>query len=217
MREKCSNTEFSSGPCFPAFWLNTYLLRKSPSSIWIQENKDQKNSVFRHISCMTRLKTFHFSSQAIRDAYHNLFYSWRYLFLSRCIKNHRLQWAQEGLNCEVLPSMSFIFCTSCKILCGSWLYVSLETILKKVEILRSEILNDYLRLSENDYRTKSKFLFKSFFSKCQSVSYIFKVNIRNTRARCEICPKLTYFTPCSRVSIVNFGQINVEWVWTNLH
>ena len=112
---------------------------------------------------------------------------------------------------------ALFFVLLCKILCGSWLYVSLETILKKVEILRSEILNDYLRLSENDYRTKSKFLFKSFFSKCPSVSYIFKVNIRNTRARCEICPKLTYFTPCSRVSIVNFGQINVEWVWTNLH
>ena len=33
-------------------------------------------------------------------------------------------------------------------------------------------------------------------------SYMFKVNNRNIRARCEICSKLT---PCSSVSIVNFG------------
>ena len=55
--------------------------------------------------------------------------------------------------------------------------------------------------------------------------YLFKVNNRNTRARCETCSKLTiktaerlawrrsgvfiinfgtYFTPCSSTSIVNF-------------
>ena len=49
--------------------------------------------------------------------------------------------------------------------------------------------------------------------------YLFKVNNRNTRTRCEICSKLTikiqeqreYFTPCSSVSIVNFEQVNADW------
>ena len=42
---------------------------------------------------------------------------------------------------------------------------------------------------------------------------MFKVNNRNTRTRCEICSKLTitYFTPCSSVSIVNFEQVNAGW------
>ena len=35
-------------------------------------------------------------------------------------------------------------------------------------------------------------------------NYMFKVNNRNTKARCEICSKLTIKTPCSSVSIVNF-------------
>ena len=59
--------------------------------------------------------------------------------------------------------------------------------------------------------------------------YIFKVNNRNTRTRCEICSMLiiktqerrqwclycwlwTYFRPCSSASIVNFEQINADWV-----
>ena len=46
---------------------------------------------------------------------------------------------------------------------------------------------------------------------------MFKVNNRNARARCEICSNLTinkpeYFTPCSRVSIVNFEKVNAGWV-----
>ena len=57
-------------------------------------------------------------------------------------------------------------------------------------------------------------------------NYMFKVNNKNSRARWEICSKLTiktllvsfwslyfqpwtYFTPCSSVSIVNFEQENV--------
>ena len=62
-----------------------------------------------------------------------------------------------------------------------------------------------------------------------AANYIFKVNNRNTRARCEICSKLTiktpeprqwrgssvlivtYFTPCSSIVIVNFEQVNVGW------
>ena len=35
---------------------------------------------------------------------------------------------------------------------------------------------------------------------------MFKVNNRNTRARCEI-----RFTPCSSVSVVNFEQVNADW------
>ena len=43
-------------------------------------------------------------------------------------------------------------------------------------------------------------------------NYMFKVNNRNTRARCEICSKLTIKTPerrywCSGVFIVNFEHI----------
>ena len=43
--------------------------------------------------------------------------------------------------------------------------------------------------------------------------YMFKVNNRNTRTRCEICSKVTIKTPerrhwrCSGVSIVNFENI----------
>ena len=45
-------------------------------------------------------------------------------------------------------------------------------------------------------------------------NYMFKVNNRNTRRRCEICPKLTIKTPEQRhwhrsgVFIVNFGHIS---------
>ena len=57
-------------------------------------------------------------------------------------------------------------------------------------------------------------------------NYMFKVNNKNTRARCVICSKLTiktwclycklwtYFTPVSSVSVGNFEQINVDWVYT---
>ena len=53
-------------------------------------------------------------------------------------------------------------------------------------------------------------------------NYMFQVNNRNTRTRREICSKLTikynkynkitYFTPCSSVFIVNFEQVNAGWV-----
>ena len=51
-------------------------------------------------------------------------------------------------------------------------------------------------------------------------NYMFKVNNRNTRTRCEIYSKLTiktrvtyikYFAPCFSVSIVNFEQVNAGW------
>ena len=51
-------------------------------------------------------------------------------------------------------------------------------------------------------------------------NYMFKVDNRNTRTRCEICSKLTMkiperrqwrFTPCSSISI-NFKQVNANWV-----
>ena len=61
---------------------------------------------------------------------------------------------------------------------------------------------------------------------------MFKVNFRNTKARCQICLKLTIktperrhwrrfgvfvvnfehiFTPCSSVSIVNLERVNADW------
>ena len=52
--------------------------------------------------------------------------------------------------------------------------------------------------------------------------YMFKVNKRNTRTRCEICSKVIIKTPerrqwrqCSSVSIVNFEQVNAGWVSIN--
>ena len=45
-------------------------------------------------------------------------------------------------------------------------------------------------------------------------NYMFKDNNRNTRTRCEICPKLTVKTPeCSSISIVNFEQVNAGWIF----
>ena len=46
-----------------------------------------------------------------------------------------------------------------------------------------------------------------------SGNYMFKVNNKNTRTKCEICPKLTIKTErshwhCSGVFVVNFGHIS---------
>ena len=59
-------------------------------------------------------------------------------------------------------------------------------------------------------------------------NYMLKINNRNTRARCEICSKLTIKTPEQRLCscsgsfivnfeqisevVLNFEQINVGWV-----
>ena len=42
--------------------------------------------------------------------------------------------------------------------------------------------------------------------------YMFKINSKNTRARCEICSKLTNKDSVSSVSIVNFEHVIVDWV-----
>ena len=61
----------------------------------------------------------------------------------------------------------------------------------------------------------------SFLILCSSAgNFMFKVNNRNTRTRCEICSNLTikiperchYFTPYSSVSIVNFEHVIADWV-----
>ena len=51
----------------------------------------------------------------------------------------------------------------------------------------------------------------NFWCKLPVGIYMFKVNNRNTRKRCEICSKLTIKTPFSSVSIVNFEQVNADW------
>ena len=43
-------------------------------------------------------------------------------------------------------------------------------------------------------------------------SYMLKANSRKTRTKFEICSKLTYFTPCSSVYVVNSEQVNDGWV-----
>ena len=40
--------------------------------------------------------------------------------------------------------------------------------------------------------------------------YLFKVNNKNTRKRCEICSMLTIKTPFSSVSIIDLEQVNVS-------
>ena len=40
-------------------------------------------------------------------------------------------------------------------------------------------------------------------------NYMFKVNNRNTRTKCEICSKLTIKVPEKRVSTVNFEQVKI--------
>ena len=67
-------------------------------------------------------------------------------------------------------------------------------------------------------------------------NYMFKVNNRNTRTRCDICSKLTikiperrhwrpsgifivkfkHFTPCSIDSIVNFEQVIAGWYYADV-
>ena len=48
-------------------------------------------------------------------------------------------------------------------------------------------------------------------------NYIFNVNTRNNRTRCEICLKIPIKTPewrhvyCPSVSIVNFEHVNADW------
>ena len=49
-----------------------------------------------------------------------------------------------------------------------------------------------------------------------------KVNNRNTKTRRKTCSKLTikfehltYFTPCSSVSIVDFEKVNAVWVYSD--
>ena len=61
-------------------------------------------------------------------------------------------------------------------------------------------------------------------SKCfPAIIYLFKINNRNTRKRCEICSKLTTMKTLewrhwrhSGVFIVNFEQVNVSWVGSSL-
>ena len=57
-----------------------------------------------------------------------------------------------------------------------------------------------------DYETPT--LFYGWFP---AGNYMFNFNSRNTKKRCEICLKLAIKTP-ERRSIVNFEQVNADWV-----
>ena len=81
-------------------------------------------------------------------------------------------------------------------------YISLndiETKSSRNETLLGVILDNSL---EFDFQIKS-------LCRNPAVNYIFKVNNRNTRTRCEICSKLTKETPEQRhyVFIVKFEHI----------
>ena len=41
--------------------------------------------------------------------------------------------------------------------------------------------------------------------------YLLKVNNKNTRTSCELCSNLTYFIPCSSISIDNFEHVIAGW------
>ena len=82
-------------------------------------------------------------------------------------------------------------------------YISLndiETKSSRNETLLGVILDNSL---ESDFQIKS-------LSRNPAVNYLFKVNDRNTRTRCEICLKLTIKTPEQRhyVFVVNFEHIS---------
>ena len=63
--------------------------------------------------------------------------------------------------------------------------------------------------------TKNKHIYNCLrLSNYPAGIYMFKVNNRNIRTRCEIWSKLaikTPFTPCSSVSIINFEHVNTGW------
>ena len=66
---------------------------------------------------------------------------------------------------------------------------------------------------------KTKTLARNGFSHYQGNIYLFIAYNRNTRIKCEMCSKLTIKTPEQRhssVSIVDFEQLNVSWVMTNV-
>ena len=59
-----------SGPYFLVFGLNGALRSKSPYSVWIQENTDQKNSEFGHFSRSVLLKVYFGFSTHSRSTFH---------------------------------------------------------------------------------------------------------------------------------------------------
>ena len=78
------------------------------------------------------------------------------------------------------------------------------------------------------YLWQSSRLPEARLSIIQPANYMFNVNNRNTRTRCEICSKLTVKIPeqllmfllflfYSNVSIVDFEQVNAGWVWALAH
>ena len=73
------------------------------------------------------------------------------------------------------------------------------------------------RINWNQFHLKSQETYGNARSEICRLSpaaiYLLKVNYRNSRARCDICSKLTItFTPCSSVSIVNFEHVIAGWV-----
>ena len=78
------------------------------------------------------------------------------------------------------------------------------------------LINSNLQYFNNDY-----FLDLVRVEEFPANIYLFNVNKRNTRKKCEICSKLTikterrqYESLVSSVSIVDFEQVNVCWVAT---
>ena len=113
---------------------------------------------------------------------------------------------------DVFASENGVFTTCSKKLQFQIQFYRFKNFLEKLDLhstcTRLTLLPDYLRI---------KF--------CTAGNYMFKVNNRNTKTRCEICSKLTIkipersqlhfvlpFTLCSSVSIVNFEHVIDGWV-----
>ena len=86
-------------------------------------------------------------------------------------------------------------------------------------------VNWFILMASGVSNTKNtKHIYFQCFQELPANIYLFKINNRNTRKRCEICSKLTIKSPERRhwltlnifhtffcVSVVNFEQVNVSW------
>ena len=77
----------------------------------------------------------------------------------------------------------------------------------------------YPKLESNEHfkNSVSKWLQKEVITNLLFLSpagnYMFKVDNRNTKTKCLYCWLCIYFTPYCSISIANFEQVNVSWVW----
>ena len=129
------------------------------------------------------------------------------LFTSLSITIH---WLQR----EVRPSIQF----QRSPLIGFWQAIRLEFRISSVSVLEQRWVYQNYLLTFRRFTRKSKSRLNASLTRdlnaCPASNYMFKVNYRNSRARCETCSKLTIKTPEQRhwrrssVFIVDFQHIS---------